>query len=137
MLYILVGDIKFLINLYSMIALPFYFLSALGVLILRRTEPDAIRPFEVWLGMPILFSSVTLFLILFGIKDAPMESITAFGIVFVGILVWLFQIRKFKLSQFSLRRTFRSLRDRIDSTRRRDYASYRRQVSTDFELNDL
>ncbi|KAJ3305306.1 hypothetical protein HDV03_001599 [Kappamyces sp. JEL0829] len=52
---ILIGSFKKLVNIYSIIIWIWYFLTVLGLLIMRLTEPFAVRPFKVWTVVPIAF----------------------------------------------------------------------------------
>lgn len=88
MLYILSGDYKVLVNLYSFIAWSFYFLCVFGILILRMTEPYAERPFKVWLAFPIVFSVASSALVAFSIWEAPTQALYALFLICSGIPVY-------------------------------------------------
>ncbi len=70
----------------------FTFLAVLGVIILRRREPDLPRPYRVWAypWTPIFFAGFSLWTLLVVIRDRPMEAVG--GAVTLGVaalLTWL------------------------------------------------
>lgn len=70
----------------------FTFLAVLGVIILRRREPDLPRPYRVWAypWIPLFFAGFSLWTLLVVIRDRPMEAVG--GAVTLGIaalLTWL------------------------------------------------
>ncbi|KAJ3271431.1 hypothetical protein HDV01_006637 [Terramyces sp. JEL0728] len=88
MVYILSGDYKVLVNLYSFIGWTFYFLCVFGILILRMAEPYAERPFKVWLAFPLLFSLVSGALIACSVWEAPTQALYALFLMSSGIPVY-------------------------------------------------
>ena len=86
--FILIGNFKTLVNLYSMIVWTFYLFAVLGLLTLRMVEPYVERPFSVWLPIPILFCSVTVFLLSFSVWEAPLEALGAFVFLISGFPIW-------------------------------------------------
>ncbi|KAF8576396.1 hypothetical protein K439DRAFT_664340 [Ramaria rubella] len=90
MIFILVGGgFRTLINFYSVVSWSFYFLTVLGLIILRLKEPDLERPYKTWIINPLLFCAVTLFLISMPIVAAPLEALAAFGFIAFGIPLYL------------------------------------------------
>ncbi|MES2306706.1 MAG: amino acid permease [Gemmatimonadota bacterium] len=70
----------------------FTFLAVLGVIILRRREPDLPRPYRVWAypWIPLFFAGFSLWTLLVVIRDRPMEAVG--GAVTLGVaalLTWL------------------------------------------------
>ncbi len=68
------------------------FLAAFGVLLLRWREPALPRPFRVW-GHPVttlLFLTVTMWMMVFVVRDKPFESLMGLGTLAVGLVVYLF-----------------------------------------------
>ncbi|CAO3637716.1 unnamed protein product [Cunninghamella blakesleeana] len=92
-LFILVGSFRVLVNFYSVCAWLFYFLAVFSLLIFRYKEPELKRPYRVWLSTPILFCLVALFLCTTPFIEAPLESLTAIGFLFISIPIWLVQIK--------------------------------------------
>jgi amino acid transporter len=65
----------------------FYGLSALAVLVLRRTEPDLPRPYRAW-GYPVtplVFIAFALYLVTDTILQTPRESGVGAGLVLMGL----------------------------------------------------
>ncbi|MEP6590828.1 MAG: amino acid permease [Gemmatimonadota bacterium] len=70
----------------------FTFLAVLGVIVLRRREPELPRPYRVWAypWTPLFFAGFSLWTLLVVIRDRPMEAVG--GAVTLGIaalLTWL------------------------------------------------
>ncbi|MES2124788.1 MAG: amino acid permease [Gemmatimonadota bacterium] len=70
----------------------FTFLAVIGVIVLRRREPDLPRPYRVWAypWTPLFFAGFSLWTLLVVIRDRPMEAVG--GAVTLGIaalLTWL------------------------------------------------
>ena len=84
----MVGSFTSLVNFYSMIAWSFYLLAVLALLILRRREPHAERPYRVWIGVPVVFCAVTVFLITFSVKEAPKAAAGAALFMLSGVPLW-------------------------------------------------
>ena len=60
---VLGGGFQSLVNFYSIGIWYFYLLCALAVVVLRIKEPDLERPYKTWIGIPMVFSSITVFLL--------------------------------------------------------------------------
>lgn len=56
-----------------------------GLLLLRVTEPYTLRPFRVWLPVPILFCFSGASLLIFSIWEAPNEALLAYGFILSGV----------------------------------------------------
>ena len=70
----------------------FTFLAVIGVIVLRRREPELPRPYRVWAypWTPLFFAGFSLWTLLVVIRDRPMEAVG--GAVTLGIaalLTWL------------------------------------------------
>ena len=59
--FILVGDIDYLIGSASFTTFPFFVACAVGVVVMRRTAPTLARPYRVPLIFPVLFIAFGLF----------------------------------------------------------------------------
>jgi basic amino acid/polyamine antiporter, APA family len=74
----------------------FYGMVTAAVFVFRRTEPDAPRPYRTW-GYPVvpaLFVLVTIYLIIFTIKNAPLQSLLGLAIIAAGLPVyWYFNAK--------------------------------------------
>lgn len=70
----------------------FTFLAVVGVIVLRRREPDLPRPYRVWAYplTPVFFAGFSLWTLLVVVRDRPMEAVG--GAVTLGVaalLTWL------------------------------------------------
>ncbi|KAL8668519.1 MAG: hypothetical protein Q9168_006849, partial [Polycauliona sp. 1 TL-2023] len=54
-LYILTGSFQTLITFYGVAGYSFYFLTVLGLIVLRIKEPHLERPYRTWISTPIIF----------------------------------------------------------------------------------
>ena len=75
----------------------FYGMVTAAVFIFRRSEPNTPRPYRTW-GYPVvpaLFVLVTIYLIVFTIKNAPLQSLIGLFIIALGLPVyWYFARQK-------------------------------------------
>lgn len=68
----------------------FTFLTVLGLFILRKKKPDLPRPYKTW-GYPvtpIIFLSLTLWTLVFVLKDKPGPSLAGLGTVLCGVVIY-------------------------------------------------
>ncbi|KAI9446335.1 L-methionine transporter [Lactarius indigo] len=79
------GGFRSLINFAVVASWAFYFLTVLGVVILRIKEPMLERPYKTWITTPFLFCAVALFLLYMPIIAAPLEALAVLGFVLAGI----------------------------------------------------
>ena len=73
----------------------FYGMVTAAVFVFRRREPDAPRPYRTW-GYPVvpaLFVLVTIYLIIFTIKNAPLQSLFGLFIIALGLPVYWYFVR--------------------------------------------
>jgi APA family basic amino acid/polyamine antiporter len=66
------------------------FLTVLGVVKLRFTDPDLPRPYRAW-GYPVtplIFLSVTAFTLYYLAVSRPLQSIAGFGIMLLGLVLY-------------------------------------------------
>ncbi|TFK29971.1 L-methionine transporter [Coprinopsis marcescibilis] len=88
-LFILIGGgFRSLINFSVVASWAFYFLTVLGLVILRVKEPMLERPYRVWIITPLIFCAVALFLLCMPIIAAPMEAIAVLAFVAAGVPVY-------------------------------------------------
>jgi APA family basic amino acid/polyamine antiporter len=86
----LVADLNTLFGYIMFPVLVFYLLTVAGVLILRRREPNALRPYRVW-GypfIPVLYLGLTALVAGLILVDAPVTSVIGLGIVATGVPVY-------------------------------------------------
>lgn len=83
----LTGSYVQLLTYVVFVSFLFYAMSALGVLVLRRREPDLARPYRTW-GYPVtpvVFILFALYLVIDTIVQTPRESLVGAGIVLLGL----------------------------------------------------
>jgi len=79
------GGFRSLINFTVVASWAFFFLTVLGLVILRIKEPTLDRPYRTWITTPLTFCAVALFLLLMPIIAAPLEALAVLGFVLSGI----------------------------------------------------
>jgi APA family basic amino acid/polyamine antiporter len=75
----------------------FYGMVAASVFVFRFREPDAPRPYRTW-GYPVvpaIFVLVTIYLIVFTIKNAPVQSLIGLAIIATGLPVYWYFAKSF------------------------------------------
>ncbi|KAJ8078805.1 hypothetical protein PM082_013088 [Marasmius tenuissimus] len=88
-MFILIGGgFRSLINFSVVASWAFYFLTVLGLVILRVKEPLLERPYKTWIITPLTFCGVALFLLFMPIIAAPLEAIAVLGFVLAGVPVY-------------------------------------------------
>ena len=67
------------------------FATVLGVLVLRKTQPELKRPYKTWLYpiTPILYLCLMGWTLLYIIKDKPDEALMSLGVIVLGVLMYL------------------------------------------------
>uniref|UniRef100_F6YYH3 Cationic amino acid transporter C-terminal domain-containing protein n=2 Tax=Ciona intestinalis TaxID=7719 RepID=F6YYH3_CIOIN len=95
-IYILCGDVQFLINAMGFVQWTVYGLSAASLLILRYKKPDMPRPYRVPIVIPILTCILcTLFVILPMIEKPNVFYFVAIGFyVMSWISYYVFMVKK-------------------------------------------
>lgn len=81
---LLVSDVFVLINYFSQILWFSVAASIVGMLYLRKKQPDTPRPIKVNIIIPIIFLACCAFLILFPIADNPWNTVIGVGITLAG-----------------------------------------------------
>lgn len=92
--YILIGSFATLLTFYGVAGYTFYFLTVLGLIVLRVKEPTLERPYKCWISTPIIFCCVSLFLLSRAMVRRPFQTIIVVVFVAAGIPVWYWKIRK-------------------------------------------
>ncbi|KAI0374983.1 amino acid transporter [Pilatotrama ljubarskyi] len=82
------GGFRSLINFAVVASWAFYFLTVLGLVILRVKEPTLHRPYKTWIITPLVFCAVCIFLLCMPIVAAPLEAIAVLGFVLAGVPVY-------------------------------------------------
>jgi len=87
--FILVGGgFRSLINFAVVASWTFYFLTVLGLVILRIKEPMLERPYKTWIITPLTFCAVALFLLCMPIIAAPLQAMAVLGFILAGIPIY-------------------------------------------------
>jgi APA family basic amino acid/polyamine antiporter len=76
----------------------FYGMVTAAVFVFRKREPNAPRPYKTW-GYPVvpaLFVLVTIYLIIFTIKNAPLQSLIGLAIIAAGLPVYWYFVRRIR-----------------------------------------
>jgi amino acid transporter len=88
-IYIAIGDFTTLTTFYGVASYLFYFLSVVGLIVLRVREPDLERPYKCWIATPIIFCCVSLFLLSRAVFAKPLQALVVVAFIAVGIpLYW-------------------------------------------------
>lgn len=89
LIFILFGSgFASLVSFYGVCSYTWYFLTVVGLLVLRVKEPNLERPYRVWLATPVVFATTALFLLLMPIASAPLEAGAAFLFMLAGLPAW-------------------------------------------------
>nr|XP_034833843.1 b(0,+)-type amino acid transporter 1-like isoform X2 [Maniola hyperantus] len=87
--FILVGNIKTLIDFASWFLWFFYGLAMVALLVLRKTQKDTPRPYRVPTIVPCFVLVVSIFLSVFPVlHDPSMKYVIAIGFIFMGVAVY-------------------------------------------------
>lgn len=90
--YIIVGDFSTLITFYGVAGYTFYFLTVLGLIVLRVREPYLERPYRTWISTPIIFCCVSLFLISRAVFKRPWQTLFVVAFVVIGVCVYYWKV---------------------------------------------
>ncbi|KAI0024566.1 amino acid transporter-like protein [Xylariomycetidae sp. FL0641] len=91
--YVVVGEFSELLTFYGVAGYSFYFLTVLGLIILRVKEPHLERPYKTWISTPIIFCCVSLFLLSRAVFAQPLKTLIVVSFVLAGIPVFFWRIR--------------------------------------------
>lgn len=108
LVYIVVGEFKTLVTFYGVAGYTFYFLTVLGLIVLRIREPYLERPYKTWISTPIIFCCVSLFLLSRAVISEPLQTLIVVAFIIVGVPVygWRVHRRDGRLNFGSLSRVF-------------------------------
>ena len=67
-------------------------LTVLGVIVLRRTQPEIARPYRVWLYPlpPLIFAIITIWMMIYLLQSNPVESLSAVATLVAGFALYYF-----------------------------------------------
>jgi amino acid transporter len=91
--YVLVGEFGTLLTFYGVAGYSFYFLTVLGLIVLRVKEPNLERPYRTWISTPIIFCCVSLFLLSRAVFAQPVQTIIVVVFVVAGVPIYYWRIR--------------------------------------------
>ena len=91
--YIVVGEFSTLLTFYGVAGYSFYFLTVLGLIVLRVREPYLERPYRTWISTPIIFCCVSLFLLSRAVFAEPVQTVMVVGFVACGVPVYIWRVR--------------------------------------------
>ncbi|KAI0437949.1 amino acid permease-domain-containing protein [Xylaria telfairii] len=91
--YMAVGEFSELLTFYGVAGYSFYFLTVLGLIILRVKEPHLERPYKTWITTPIIFCCVSLFLLSRAVFAQPLKTLIVVAFVLTGIPVFFWRIQ--------------------------------------------
>ncbi|KAF2001821.1 amino acid transporter [Amniculicola lignicola CBS 123094] len=87
LLYILIGNFRALLTFVGMATWVFYVSTVIGLIILRRREPELPRPFRPNLVLPYVFAIAGTLVIIRSAMFAPVQSGVLVGLLVAGTLV--------------------------------------------------
>lgn len=91
--YVVVGEFGTLVTFYGVAGYTFYFLTVLGLIILRVKEPQLERPYKAWITTPVIFCCVSLFLLSRAVFAQPLQTLIVVAFVVAGIPVYFLRVR--------------------------------------------
>ncbi len=91
--YVLIGAFGALLTFYGVAGYTFYFLTVLGLIILRVKEPHLERPYKAWIATPIVFCCVSLFLLSRAVFAQPLQTLIVVAFVVAGVPVYFWRFR--------------------------------------------
>lgn len=91
--YVIIGDFSTLLTFYGVAGYTFYFMTVLGLIVLRVREPHLERPYRTWISTPIIFCCVSLFLLSRAVFAEPLQTLIVAAFVIVGIPIYYWRIR--------------------------------------------
>lgn len=94
--YILIGEFSTLLTFYGVAGYTFYFLTVLGLIVLRVKEPTLERPYKTWISTPIIFCCVSLFLLSRAVFAQPKQTGIVVSFMVAGMLAYLWKTRRSK-----------------------------------------
>jgi APA family basic amino acid/polyamine antiporter len=73
-------------------------LTVVGVIVLRWTHPEIIRPYRVWAYPvpPLVFAAITIWMMIFLLRSHPAESLSGLATMLVGFALYFFAGRQFR-----------------------------------------
>ncbi|KAB8069592.1 amino acid permease-domain-containing protein [Aspergillus leporis] len=92
LVYVIVGEFKTLVTFYGVAGYTFYFLTVLGLIVLRIREPYLERPYKTWITTPIIFCCVSIFLLSRAVIAEPLQTLIVVAFIIAGVPVYYWRI---------------------------------------------
>ncbi len=92
--YVIVGEFETLLTFYGVAGYTFYFITVLGLIVLRVKEPNLERPYRTWITTPIIFCCVSLFLLSRAVFAEPVQTVIVVAFVIAGVPVYFWRVRR-------------------------------------------
>ena len=93
-IYVALGEFHTLITFYGVAGYSFYFLTVLGLIVLRIREPNLERPYKTWITTPIIFCCVSLFLVSRAVINQPFQTVIVIAFVASGIPAYYWRVSR-------------------------------------------
>ncbi|CRG88763.1 Large neutral amino acids transporter small subunit 2 [Talaromyces islandicus] len=90
--YVAVGEFGTLITFYGVAGYTFYFLTVLGLIVMRIREPHLERPYKTWITTPIIFCCVSLFLLSRAVIAEPLQTLIVVAFVAAGVPAYFWRM---------------------------------------------
>ncbi|KAE8144098.1 amino acid transporter [Aspergillus avenaceus] len=91
-IYVILGEFKTLVTFYGVAGYTFYFLTVLGLIVLRVREPYLERPYKTWISTPIIFCCVSIFLLSRAVIAEPLQTLIVVAFIIAGVPVYYWRI---------------------------------------------
>lgn len=85
---LMLGNLDSLLSCFSFVAWIFLGGTFLSLIIFRWKRPHDVRPYKVWIGIPVVMVMVSCFLVISPLLSKPQSSMVAFGFVLSGVPVY-------------------------------------------------
>ncbi|KAJ5092282.1 hypothetical protein NUU61_007152 [Penicillium alfredii] len=93
-IYVAMGEFKTLVTFYGVAGYTFYFLTVLGLIVLRIREPRLERPYRTWITTPIIFCCVSLFLLSRAVVAEPLQTLIVVAFITTGVPIYYWRIHQ-------------------------------------------
>ena len=93
----------------------------MALIVLRFKEPNTLRPFKNWLITPIVFSTVSFLVIIYGVMSSPSQALVSLAVFGIGAGVWSLDEKSILILKSRLIEWFHSLKSRLTGSTRKEY----------------
>ena len=87
-----IANVEDLIDGFSFATWLIIGITMVGLIIMRVTHSKEPRPYKVWIILPIFMVFTCLYLVILPIFQKPVPSLTAFGVILLGVPVYIFLV---------------------------------------------